>query len=66
MAFYSSLWAYNGWMGLNVVTEEVKNPKRTLPMAIILSVSIVTGLYLLANLSYFSVLSTTEVGTVHY
>jgi len=26
-AFYSGLWAYDGWNNLNYVTEEIINPK---------------------------------------
>jgi len=28
LAFYSGLWAYDGWKALNSITEELKNPKR--------------------------------------
>jgi amino acid transporter len=28
LAFYSGLWAYEGWSSLNSVTEELKNPKK--------------------------------------
>lgn len=28
VAFYSGLWAYDGWNSLNSITEELKNPQR--------------------------------------
>jgi hypothetical protein len=28
LAFYSGLWAYDGWNCLNTVTEELKNSKK--------------------------------------
>lgn len=27
-AFYTGLWAYDGWNNLNYVTEEIKNPSK--------------------------------------
>lgn len=53
-AFYQGLFPYNGWMILTVVTEEIKDMKRTLPRACILSVVSVIVMYLLVNVGYFS------------
>ncbi|CAO3600046.1 unnamed protein product [Absidia cylindrospora] len=33
MAFYSGLWAYDGWNSLNVVAGEMKDPHRDLPVS---------------------------------
>lgn len=60
-AFYGGLWAYNGWASLNFVTEEVINPKKVLPIAIIGGMSIVTASYMLMNVAYLTVLTPTEV-----
>lgn len=27
-AFYTGLWAYDGWNNLNYVTEEIQNPSK--------------------------------------
>ncbi|KAI4802784.1 hypothetical protein KUCAC02_006360 [Chaenocephalus aceratus] len=37
LAFYNGLYAYGGWFYLNFVTEEVINPNRNIPLAIICS-----------------------------
>ncbi|CAF1289956.1 unnamed protein product [Adineta ricciae] len=57
LAFYSGLWAYDGWNSLNSVTEELKNPKRNLWLSIVLALPFVMILYLLTNISYFTVMS---------
>lgn len=27
LAFYSGLWAYDGWSSVTVITEEIQNPE---------------------------------------
>ncbi|CAF3243300.1 unnamed protein product, partial [Rotaria sp. Silwood2] len=61
LAFYSGLWAYGGWASLNSVTEELKNPKRNLWLSIVVALSSVIILYLLTNISYFTVMSKAEL-----
>nr|XP_026695925.1 b(0,+)-type amino acid transporter 1-like [Ciona intestinalis] len=61
LAFYQGLWAFDGWNQLNYVVEELKNPYKTLPRALVASMLIVTGLYLLTNVSYLTVMSLDEI-----
>ncbi|XP_072488173.1 B(0,+)-type amino acid transporter 1 [Notamacropus eugenii] len=61
LAFYNGLWAYDGWNQLNYITEELKNPYRNLPLAIIIGIPLVTACYILINVSYFTVMTATEL-----
>ncbi|XP_072024459.1 b(0,+)-type amino acid transporter 1-like [Amphiura filiformis] len=61
LAFYQGLWAYDGWNQLNYITEELIDPYRNLPLAIIIGLPLVTLSYLLVNMAYFTVMSPEEL-----
>src|SRR5204862_308400 len=60
-ALVAALWAYDGWNNVSMVSSEVKNPQRNLPLALIGGTAAVAAIYLLANWAYFHVLSGSEV-----
>lgn len=61
LAFYSGLFAYNGWNYLNYVIEELQDPVKNCPKAIWISISLVTVVYTFANIAYFTTVSREEV-----
>uniref|UniRef100_K7FFV0 b(0,+)-type amino acid transporter 1 n=1 Tax=Pelodiscus sinensis TaxID=13735 RepID=K7FFV0_PELSI len=61
LAFYNGLWAYDGWNQLNYITEELKNPYRNLPLSIIIGIPLVSVCYVLINISYFTIMTPTEL-----
>ncbi len=63
LALVSVLWAFDGWADLSFVAGEVKDPRRTLPRALIIGTLAVIGIYLLANLAYMAVLPVSEIRT---
>ncbi|XP_036224657.2 Y+L amino acid transporter 2 isoform X2 [Bactrocera oleae] len=61
LSFYSGLFAYNGWNYLNFIIEELKDPVKNLPRAIAISCTLVTIVYVMANVAFYTVLSPEEV-----
>ncbi|XP_065567243.1 large neutral amino acids transporter small subunit 2-like isoform X2 [Artemia franciscana] len=61
VSFYSGIFSYAGWNYLNFMTEELKDPYKTLPRAIYISLPLVTSIYVLANMAYLAVLTPNEM-----
>lgn len=58
-----TFWAYEGWTNLNNVTEEMENPEKDLPKSLLITMIIVTLLYVLYQSSILRVLDT---GSINY
>ena len=55
-ALISVMWTYDGWADLSFMGGEVKNPQRTLPLALILGTLCVMLVYLVVNFGFMYLL----------
>jgi APA family basic amino acid/polyamine antiporter len=55
------LWAYDGWHGLAPMAEEVREPDRNLPRALLGGIAVLVALYVGANVAYHAVLPMGEL-----
>jgi APA family basic amino acid/polyamine antiporter len=62
-ALAAALWAYDGWSDLNMVAEEVKEPKRNIPLALVGGLIVIAALYMLVNAAVQYALPPALVGT---
>ncbi len=56
MALLAVMWTYDGWYSVSCTAEEVKNPKRNIPLGLVLGTAGVTVIYLLVNIVYLAAL----------
>jgi len=61
-----SLFSADSWHDVAFAADEVRNPRRTLPLALGLGALAVIGLYLLANLAYLVTLPLPEIQSAPY
>jgi APA family basic amino acid/polyamine antiporter len=61
IALIAALWAYDGWSDVSQMAGEVKQPQRSLPIALIGGVTIVGALYMLTNAAIQYVLPATSI-----
>ena len=50
------LFSYGGWQSANVLAEEIREPRRTLPRALVAGTLIVLAVYVLVNVVYLATL----------
>lgn len=55
------LWTYDGWAGLPIVAEEVRNPERNVPRGLVIGIVALVALYFGANLAYHVMLPMEQV-----
>lgn len=60
-AMVGVLWAYDGWVNLTSLAEEVRDPDRNIPKALIMGMGTLIGLYLTMTLAYHLVLPLADV-----
>jgi APA family basic amino acid/polyamine antiporter len=54
-------WAYDGWVYITWVAGEVKEPRRNVPLAMVLGVLVVGVIYIAMNLTYVYALPLNEI-----
>ncbi|HEX8816572.1 MAG TPA: amino acid permease [Terriglobales bacterium] len=62
-ALVAALWAYDGWNLVTMVSEEIRQPDRNLPIALIVGVAVVAVLYMLVNAAVQYVLPASAIAT---
>jgi basic amino acid/polyamine antiporter, APA family len=61
VALIAVFWAYDGWVYIGWVAGEVKDPRRNVPLAMVLGVAIVGVIYIAMNMAYVYALPIGEI-----
>ncbi len=62
-ALVAVLFAYGGWQHANNIAEEIREPERRLPVALVVGVAIVVTVYVAANAAYLVALGPEGLAT---
>ncbi|KAH3858023.1 b(0,+)-type amino acid transporter 1-like [Dreissena polymorpha] len=60
LAIYSCAFAYSGYIRIGEIADEIINPQKNIPRALMISITLVTVIYVVVNTSYFVLLPKPE------
>jgi APA family basic amino acid/polyamine antiporter len=63
LAAIGVLWAYDGWINIGPVAEEIQEPQKNVPLALTVGLLTVIAVYVLANVAYHLTLPISEVSS---
>lgn len=61
LALIGVIWSYGGWQHTTFLSGETENPRRNVPLAMVMGAAIVTATYMLCNFAYLQLLSPGEI-----
>jgi APA family basic amino acid/polyamine antiporter len=61
LALIGVLWSFGGWHHATYLAGEARNPRRTVPLAMIIGTLVVTSTYVLVNLAYMLLLPLEDI-----
>jgi basic amino acid/polyamine antiporter, APA family len=61
LAVAAALWAFDGWSDLNMVAEEVREPERNIPLAMISGFGVIAAVYLVVSVAVQYVLPASTI-----
>ncbi len=63
-AALSAFWGYEGWNNVGYIGEEVKDPQRSLPIALTVGTATIIVLYMLMNAAYLNVMDVQSLAAI--
>lgn len=60
-ALIAVYWAYDGWINIGPVAEEIREPQRNVPLGLVAGMLVVISMYLATNVGYFVLMSIPHV-----
>lgn len=56
VAMLASFWAYEGWINVGFVGDEISEPQKNVPRILILGILVIAGLYVMVNAAYLYII----------